>query len=140
MFLKKERFFLYQCLSKACFILRGKHLLQVNNGTVTLWRHHPVTRGLCGLPRHSMLLFPGQGSQYVGMCSGLLHNARVTKLFKEAQNILGYDILQMCLSGPENMLNKTEFCQPAVFLSSLAALECLAETRSEVINNLHSND
>ncbi|KAM4569570.1 malonyl-CoA-acyl carrier protein transacylase, mitochondrial isoform 1-T1 [Odontesthes bonariensis] len=73
----------------------------------------------------SVLLFPGQGSQFVGMGRGLLKYPNVKEMFSVAQKILGYDLLSLCLEGPEEDLQKTVHCQPAVFVTSLAAVERL---------------
>ncbi|XP_059361295.1 malonyl-CoA-acyl carrier protein transacylase, mitochondrial [Carassius carassius] len=73
----------------------------------------------------SVLLFPGQGSQYVGMGKGLLKYGNVKEMFAVAEKVLGYDLLSLCLNGPEKDLMKTVHCQPAVFVCSLAAVERL---------------
>ncbi|KAL0962992.1 hypothetical protein UPYG_G00348100 [Umbra pygmaea] len=73
----------------------------------------------------TVLLFPGQGSQFVGMGRGLLKYGNVKDMFAVAHKILGYDLLSLCLNGPEEELMKTVHCQPAVFVSSLAAVERL---------------
>ncbi|XP_029019138.1 malonyl-CoA-acyl carrier protein transacylase, mitochondrial [Betta splendens] len=73
----------------------------------------------------SVFLFPGQGSQFVGMARGLLKYPNVREMFSVAQKILGYDLLSLCLEGPEQELMKTVHCQPAVFVTSLAAVERL---------------
>lgn len=81
----------------------------------------------------SVLLFPGQGSQYVGMGRGLLKYPNVKDMFAVAQKILGYDLLSLCLEGPERELMKTVHCQPAVFVTSLAAVEKLSQENPEAI-------
>lgn len=73
----------------------------------------------------SVLLFPGQGSQFVGMGRGLLKYPNVREMFTVAQKVLGYDLLSLCMEGPEAELMKTVHCQPAVFITSLAAVERL---------------
>ena len=73
----------------------------------------------------SVLLFPGQGSQFVGMGRGLLKYGAVQDMFSVARKILGYDLLSLCLNGPKEDLRKTVHCQPAVFVTSLAAVERL---------------
>lgn len=71
----------------------------------------------------SCFFFPGQGAQHVGMCKRLLAERSVLQLFEDASNILGYDLLSLCLNGPVEELNKTVNCQPAVLVASLAALQ-----------------
>lgn len=73
----------------------------------------------------SVILFPGQGSQFVGMVKNLTPKGRA--LFDMANEVLGYDLLSMCQNGPEEDLNKTVHSQPAIFVSSLAAVERLAD-------------
>lgn len=80
----------------------------------------------------SVLLFPGQGSQFVGMGRGLLKYPNVKEMFTVAQKILGYDLLSLCLEGPEDELQKTVHCQPAVFVTSLAAVERLNQENPKV--------
>ncbi|GAA6221112.1 malonyl-CoA-acyl carrier protein transacylase, mitochondrial [Lates japonicus] len=81
----------------------------------------------------SVLLFPGQGSQFVGMGRGLLKYPNVKEMFTVAQKILGYDLLSLCLEGPEEELMKTVHCQPAVFVTSLAAVERLSQENPQAI-------
>src|ERR1700723_1784632 len=74
-------------------------------------------------------LFPGQGSQSVGMGAGLVESIPAAKqLFSEASEILGYDLLEICLNGPLERLNATDISQPAIFVASLAALESLRQS------------
>ncbi|XP_029318039.1 malonyl-CoA-acyl carrier protein transacylase, mitochondrial [Cottoperca gobio] len=81
----------------------------------------------------SVFLFPGQGSQFVGMGRGLLQYPNVKEMFAVAQKVLGYDLLSLCLQGPEKELMKTVHCQPAVFVTSLAAVERLNHENPEAI-------
>merc|ERR1712012_1137347 len=53
------------------------------------------------------LLFPGQGSQYVKMLSGLKDNPEVKELIATANSVLGKDLLEICLNGPEDTLEDT---------------------------------
>ena len=76
--------------------------------------------------RYSCLLFPGQGAQYVGMTSKIQTNPAVQSLFRRANDILGYDLQSLCLTGPEDTLRKTKYCQPAVVVCSLAAAAAAA--------------
>ena len=71
-------------------------------------------------------VFPGQGSQSVGMgkalCDAFPH---LTQTYEEASAVLGYDIAALCFKGPAETLNLTEHTQPALLVSSVAALRAL---------------
>ncbi|XP_050500956.1 probable malonyl-CoA-acyl carrier protein transacylase, mitochondrial [Diabrotica virgifera virgifera] len=56
-------------------------------------------------------------------------------LFELANYILGYDLLKLCLQGPKDKLDQTKYCQPAVMVASLAAIEQLKEERPNAIAN-----
>ena len=77
-------------------------------------------------------LFPGQGSQRVGMMEKLVHLSSVQRILSAAADVLGYDLQALCLRGPQSSLDKTVHCQPAVVVASLAAVEGLRETSPEV--------
>jgi [acyl-carrier-protein] S-malonyltransferase len=77
------------------------------------------------------LLFPGQGSQYVKMMSTVKDIPAVKAMLAKADEILGYDVLELCLSGPEDKLEETRYCQPAMFIAGLAGLEKLRSEREE---------
>ncbi|XP_030335988.1 malonyl-CoA-acyl carrier protein transacylase, mitochondrial [Strigops habroptila] len=81
----------------------------------------------------TVLLFPGQGSQLVGMGRGLLQYPGVRDMYRLAEKVLGYDLLSLCLEGPQDELDRTRHCQPAVFVASLAAVEKLNHQRPEVV-------
>ena len=80
----------------------------------------------------SIFLFPGQGSQFVGMASKLLPYPNVKEMFEVASEILEYDLLKLCLEGPKSTLDSTIFCQPAIFVTSLAAVEKLRDENPQV--------
>lgn len=87
-------------------------------------------------PRNSsIILFPGQGSQYVGMGKDLVKFPMASDLFDLANYILGYDLRKLCFEGPKAKLDETRYCQPAILVCSLAALERLKEERPDAINN-----
>ena len=56
-------------------------------------------------------------------------------LFDQASSILGYDLLKLCLNGPKEVLDKTEHCQIAVVVASLAAVEVLWEMDEDAVKN-----
>jgi [acyl-carrier-protein] S-malonyltransferase len=73
-------------------------------------------------------IFPGQGSQAVGMGKDLAERypaARQT--FEEADQALGYKLSQLCFEGPEDQLRLTEITQPAILTASIAALRVLED-------------
>src|SRR5579863_2350298 len=74
-------------------------------------------------------LFPGQGSQSVGMGKDLAEKYPLARqTFEEADDALGYKLSQLCFEGPEDQLRLTEITQPAILTTSIAALRVL-ETR-----------
>jgi [acyl-carrier-protein] S-malonyltransferase len=74
-------------------------------------------------------LFPGQGSQSVGMGKDLYEKYPLARqTFEEADEALGYKLSQVCFEGPEDQLRLTEITQPAILTVSVAALRVL-ETR-----------
>ena len=80
------------------------------------------------------LLFPGQGAQSIGMATPFIDAAPDAKsLFDNASAILGYDLLQVCSEGPIEKLDSTAVSQPAIFVTSLAALEVLKQQKPEVL-------
>lgn len=83
----------------------------------------------------SIMLFPGQGTQYIGMGKNLLDYPNVKEMFDAASTILGYDLLKMCLHGPLDTLTKTVHQQPAIFVTSLAAVEKMREEMPSSLEN-----
>src|SRR5207249_3380820 len=72
------------------------------------------------------LVFPGQGSQSVGMGRALYEaHPLVRKVYEEAGTILGYDVAALCFDGPAERLNLTEYTQPALLTVSIAAFRLL---------------
>jgi [acyl-carrier-protein] S-malonyltransferase len=74
-------------------------------------------------------IFPGQGSQYVGMGRDLCERYEEARLvFEQAERALGTDLRQIMFEGPEEVLKKTENAQPAVFVHSVALSSVLFST------------
>jgi len=80
-------------------------------------------------------LFPGQGAQTVGMGRVLVESTPAAReLFERANAVLGYDLLKLCLEGPAEKLDSTVHSQPALFVTSLAAVEWLKANKPEVVS------
>ena len=77
-------------------------------------------------------VFPGQGSQFVGMGRDLYASSPAARaVFDEADKVLGYSLSKLCFEGPEEKLNDTEYAQPAILTVSVAHLEALREKLRE---------
>ena len=73
-----------------------------------------------------ILLFPGQGSQYIGMGQALAQSfSPAASLLQEADEILGFSLSKMMAEGPEDVLKSTENTQPALFTCSMMVMELL---------------
>ncbi len=83
-------------------------------------------------------LFPGQGSQYIGMAKDLFDNSVEAKeMIKKADDALGVNLSYIMFNGPEEQLKQTEFTQPAIFLHSVI-LSSIIRTLSPVAAAGHS--
>ncbi len=79
-------------------------------------------------------LFSGQGAQFVGMGERLAESLpSVRRLYDTASQILGYDLAALCFEGPAEQLDSTVGSQPAIFVTSLAALEGLRNESPDVV-------
>jgi len=71
-------------------------------------------------------IFPGQGSQYAGMAKEFIENFKESKeVFEIANEVLGFDLAELCVNGPVEKLNLTENTQPALLAASIAILRPL---------------
>ncbi|KAJ4903260.1 hypothetical protein Rs2_17211 [Raphanus sativus] len=86
----------------------------------------------------SAFLFPGQGAQAIGMGQEAQSVAPAAELYKKANHILGYDLLDICVNGPKEKLDSTVISQPAIYVTSLAAVELLRvrEGGEQIINSV----
>jgi len=69
---------------------------------------------------NEVFLFPGQGSQFVGMAKDLFDEFQFAKdRFKQAENTLGYNLAEIAFEGPDKILKQTQFTQPSIFVHSV---------------------
>lgn len=78
-------------------------------------------------------LFPGQGAQVAGMGADVAQQfPQAMAIFDKANEILGYDLKNLCFEGPQEELNKTTVSQPAIFTTSAAMLEVIKEKKPDL--------
>lgn len=86
----------------------------------------------------SIIIFPGQGSQFVGMGRRLLGVPKVERMFELASKVFQFDVLDLCLNGPKSELDKTSKCQVAVFVTSMGAVELLKQTNPDAVKQCYA--
>lgn len=85
------------------------------------------------LDMKTALLFPGQGSQRVGMGRDLAHRFAIARqTYEEADGVLGFSLSKLCFDGPEDELTLTKFTQPAILTTSIAVYRVLAADKGLV--------
>ncbi len=79
-------------------------------------------------------MFPGQGSQYVGMGKDLYQQSDSARaMYEKADAILGFSLSKICFEGPEDELRQTRNTQPAIFLHSLVLAQSLSDIRADMV-------
>lgn len=85
------------------------------------------------------VIFPGQGSQVVGMGVDVAQRSdAASDLFAGARDVLGYDLLELQRNGPEETLRETQYSQPAIFATNVALYAAVGELLAPVASAGHS--
>lgn len=84
-------------------------------------------------------IFPGQGSQVLGMGADVAEKSPVARdCFERAAGTLGYDLLELQMHGPEAKLRETQFSQPAIFVTNVALYYAAGESIKPAVSAGHS--
>jgi [acyl-carrier-protein] S-malonyltransferase len=84
--------------------------------------------------KKTAFLFPGQGSQYVGMAKDFYESDPDSKSFIElADSVLGISLGSICFAGPEETLRQTEYTQPAIFLHSIVVARKITSQKPDMV-------
>ncbi|GAC1405299.1 MAG: ACP S-malonyltransferase [Candidatus Velthaea sp.] len=85
------------------------------------------------------VIFPGQGSQVVGMGAEVARAfPAAMECFSAAKTVLGYDLLAICESGPEEKLRETRYSQPAIFVTNVALCAAVGDVLDPIVSAGHS--
>ena len=85
------------------------------------------------------VVFPGQGSQVVGMGVDVAkHSQAARDLFERASKVLGYELLELQRTGPEEKLRETQFSQPAIFVTNVALYYAVDSAPAPIVSAGHS--
>tara|TARA_B100000925_G_scaffold269721_1_gene231720 strand:- start:1029 stop:1931 length:903 start_codon:yes stop_codon:yes gene_type:complete len=85
------------------------------------------------------IVFPGQGSQIVGMAKDFFENfSETSDLFKKANDVLNYDLGEVCFYGPQEKLNLSNFAQLGIFVSSIAFYNALIARNQKLEINYYA--
>jgi [acyl-carrier-protein] S-malonyltransferase len=91
------------------------------------------------MSRRIAIVFPGQGSQVVGMGADLAKAEPLAReLFDRASEIVGYDLFAIMTGGPEASLQETRVSQPAIFVTNVALAMCVGDAMQPVVAAGHS--
>mmetsp|Transcript_88474 Transcript_88474/g.205845 ORF Transcript_88474/g.205845 Transcript_88474/m.205845 type:complete len:567 (+) Transcript_88474:115-1815(+) len=96
------------------------------------WAQLPTT-ALSVVATSTGLLFPGHGSQYVTMMQEVQQKAGVRQMLAIANEVLDFDVLAVCLGGPEGKLDQPRILLPALYIANLAGIEKLREQAPEAV-------
>ena len=92
-----------------------------------------------GFVKKVAVVFPGQGSQVVGMGVDVARRSEAARnIFDRAAKVLGYDLLELQRTGPEEKLRETQFSQPAIFTTNVALYYAVGETIQPIVSAGHS--
>ena len=91
------------------------------------------------MSRRTAVVFPGQGSQVVGMGADLAKALPLARdVFSRASTILGYDLFKIMTEGPEASLHETRVSQPAIFVTNVALALCVGDVLQPIAAAGHS--
>ncbi|HEY4442498.1 MAG TPA: ACP S-malonyltransferase [Candidatus Elarobacter sp.] len=88
---------------------------------------------------NAAVVFPGQGSQVVGMGVDVARTyPQAAAVYAAAKVVLGYDLLSLCEHGPEDRLRETRYAQPAIFVANVALAKAAGEDLNAIVSAGHS--